>query len=53
MFFKTKKGNLIEGIIALTLMGILSFGFWAAWNSTMTSAGDAMKTKIETDSWLD
>lgn len=51
-FFRDRKGHLLQVMIALCVMGALSYHFWADWQVNMTSVGTSTKTRIETDSWL-
>lgn len=52
-FFRNQRGNLIEVVISMVILGALSYGFWMSWNSTMASTGENMKNKIESDDWLE
>lgn len=52
-FYQCSKGNLIEGIIGIILLGTLSYGFWTVWNNNLHEAGDKLKNRIESDCWLD
>ena len=51
-FWQNRRANLVEAMIGIILMGAISYGFWTAFNTTMSSAGDTLKTKVESDDWL-
>jgi len=52
LFWKNRRGTLLQFFIGLVIMGALSYAFWSNWETSITDAGTSLKTKIESDSWL-
>ena len=51
-FVLTTRGSLLEAMFGIILLGALSYAFWFSWNGTMNRAGEGLKAKIESESWL-
>lgn len=51
-FGQRRKGQLLQVMIALAVIGALSYSFWNRWETNMTTAGQQLKAKIESDNWL-
>ncbi len=51
-FFKTRRGNLVQFLVAVVLLGALSYAFWSNWGQSIKAAGITLKQKIEADDWL-
>lgn len=52
-FFTNYRGHLIQVIIAVIILGALSYSFWTEWSTSMRTAGEGIKTKIQADNWLE
>ncbi len=52
-FFTNHRGHLIQVMIAVIILGTLSYNFWAEWSTSMRTAGEGIKTKIQADHWLE
>lgn len=48
-FFQNKKGQLLQVVIAVLIVGSLSYKFWNDWGIKMLSAGRHIKETIEQD----
>jgi len=51
-FFGSRNGNLVQFLVALVLLGALSFAFWSGWRQSIEGAGAGLRQKIEADEWL-
>ncbi|MCR4442777.1 MAG: hypothetical protein QHH10_10950 [Peptococcaceae bacterium] len=51
-FFSSLKGNMIQVLLAIVIMGALSYAFWNSWQDGIKNAGSSIRLKIETDDWL-
>ena len=51
-FLKNKSGNLVQFLVAVVILGALSYTFWANWEVSIKAAGVDLKQKIEADVWL-
>jgi len=52
-FLNDQRGYLLQIVIALILLGSLSFWFWNdMYKTPVETKGSEIKTKIESDSWL-
>lgn len=52
-FLANRRGSLIQVIIAVIILGALSYSFWTEWSTSMRTAGEGIKTKIQADHWLE
>lgn len=43
---------MVEVLIAIIIMGSLSYCFWLKWQVNMDTAGMKLKNKIESEQWL-
>lgn len=50
-FLINTQGNLIEVMIALVIMGALSFSFWSQWKDSMVNAGAELRTRMDRNNW--
>lgn len=51
-FFHSGRGNLLQVIIAVIVVGALSYHFWTGWGNNMSDAGTLIKTRLEKEQWL-
>lgn len=51
-FFVNRRGHLIQVMIAVIILGALSYSFWTGWSTSMATAGEGIKIKIQADDWL-
>jgi len=51
-FFKNRSGNLVQFLVAVAILGALSYNFWANWAVSIKAAGVNLKQRIEADDWL-
>ena len=51
-YFKNRRGNLIQYLVAVVVLGALSYAFWTNWEVSIKAAGVNLRQRIEADDWL-
>lgn len=52
LFVIEKRGSLLQVIIAVIVVGALSYHFWTDWGTGMYNAGAVIRERLESDQWL-
>lgn len=52
LFFTEKRGSLLQVLIAIVVVGTLSYHFWTDWGKGMYSAGAVIRERLESEQWL-